>query len=275
MARPLIAASILDADFSKLGLEVQIVNDAGIDLFTLDVMDGTFVQRITFGDMVVARVREMTPLPIDVHLMVGDPSSYVEKMWIAGADIITFHIEVVSEQDALRLIDKIRSYNLGVGIAVNLETEIPSIMNLVNHVDLINLMAVSTGYGGQSLDNRAIDKLTNLRNLFEKENLDVAVEIDGGVKHSNCSNLFSSGADFVTVGTGIYHSIDRASAVKSLIETAANYSCARPRAIEKILMSRNPVSGRSQRQLDGLVALRESLDIAPSSWPITGVDSAL
>lgn len=262
----IIAASILDADYSALEREVTRVADAGVDAFSLDVMDGRFVPRLTFGDSLVARVREWVDVPIEVHLMVEDPDSFVRPMSDAGADMIVFHLEAAS--DPLDVIERIRDEGRVPGLAVRLETPVDDVSDdLLAAVDLVNLVAVPLGYGGSMSAADTFERIERLRARSDARGLDVGIEVDGGVKPSTAVRYVESGADMVTVGTGIYHAPDLEEAVRTLRETTAGPADGRARARLRRFLARpsvEPLDDTDRRaRLD---ALRADLDIPTNVW---------
>jgi ribulose-phosphate 3-epimerase len=215
-----ISASILDADFSRLHDEVQRIAAAGVDAFSLDVMDGHFVPRITFGDREVALVRSWIRLPIEVHLMVERPERLIGQMCDAGADLVLFHLEAT--QEAETIVDRVRSRGRGVGVAIKAETPVSAISDdLLRRVDLVNFLAVPAGFGGNESAPDTFDRIANLRARIDELGLDVAIEVDGGVKPESAKEYADAGADMLTVGTGIYKAADPVRAVRTLLETTA------------------------------------------------------
>jgi ribulose-phosphate 3-epimerase len=261
-----IAASILDADYSALEREVTRVAEAGVDAFSLDVMDGRFVPRLTFGDVLAARVREWVDVPIEVHLMVDDPASFVRPMADAGADMIVFHLEATG--DPLEVIEEIRNEGRVPGLAVRLDTAIDDVPDdVLSAVDLVNLVAVPLGYGGSASASDTFERITQLRARIDARGLDVGIEVDGGVKPSNAPSYVEAGADMLTVGTGIYHSPDVDAAVRRLRETSAGPADERARARLRRFLARpsaEPLDDDARRaRLD---ALRADLDVPTNVW---------
>lgn len=263
----LLAASILDADYLNIKSEIEIVDQAGVDMFTLDVMDNTFIPRITFGDYVVARIREMTNLPIDVHLMTSDPINYVEKMYNAGADSITFHIEATDDPKAV--IDRIYKYNLLPGIAINYETPLENIFPFLENIALVNLLAVPTGHGGQPLQSGITKRVEKIKQKIMEIGKMIAVEVDGGVKIDNILDIAEAGADIITVGTGIYHISDHVLAVHELKRKIASVSGDDDK-MRNFLAARNLAADRTPEQVRKLRELRNALDIHPRTWEPIG-----
>jgi ribulose-phosphate 3-epimerase len=210
-----IVASILDADHTRLEDEVTRVAAAGVDAFSLDVMDAHFVPRLTFGDDVVAKVRNWIDLPIEVHLMVERPETWVQRMCDAGADMVVFHLEAAA--DPSDVIGRIRTEERAVGVALRHDTRIESLSDdLIGAVDLVNLVAVPLGYGGSESAADIFERIGELRARIDAAGGRVAIEVDGGVKPSNATRFAQAGADMLTVGTGIYHAADAGEAVRTL-----------------------------------------------------------
>jgi ribulose-phosphate 3-epimerase len=210
-----IAASILDADFSHLEHEVTRVAEAGVDAFSLDVMDGSFVPRVTFGDDVVALVRDWIDLPIEVHLMVDEPERWIQKICDAGADMVLFHLEATSSPH--EIVDHVRGEGRRVGVAIKEETPLAALSaELLAAVDLVNLLSVPIGFGGSPSAPDTLDRIKELRGRADAIEAQLAIEVDGGVKPENAGRYVEAGADMLTVGTGIYHAPDAARAVATL-----------------------------------------------------------
>ncbi len=199
-----IAASILSADFAKLGEEVQTVSNAGVDLIHIDVMDGNFVPNITIGPAVVSAIRTYSSLPFDVHLMINSPSNYIEAFVRAGANIITVHAE--AEIHLERVIKKIKSYNVMVGISIVPSTH-PSILEYIIHeLDVILVMSVNPGFGGQEFLTSQLHKICYIKNMISKNSLKTKIEVDGGINLSNTAAIINAGADILVVGSAIFKS---------------------------------------------------------------------
>ncbi|OGW85405.1 MAG: ribulose-phosphate 3-epimerase [Omnitrophica bacterium RIFCSPLOWO2_01_FULL_45_10] len=209
MRKILIAPSILSADFSKLGQEVKEVEKAGADLLHIDVMDGHFVNNITIGAAVVKSLRPVTKLPFDVHLMIENPEDYIESFAKAGSDLITFHIEI--EEDPKELIRLIRYYKKKVGISVKPKTDVKRILPLLAMVDMVLVMTVEPGFGGQDFLFDCLEKVREVRDNFKKD-----VEVDGGVNEMVCADIVKKGANILVAGSYVFGSKDYAEAIKRL-----------------------------------------------------------
>jgi ribulose-phosphate 3-epimerase len=213
-----ISASILDADFSCLEEQVRQVAEAGVDAFSLDVIDGHFAPRITFGSNIVGLVRRWIDLPVEVHLMVELPERFVGEMCDAGADLILFHLEAT--EDANEIIGRVRAEGRCVGVAVKEDTPIDAISDeLLASVDVVNLLSVPIGFGGSPSAADTFDRIRHLRRRADAIGANTAIEVDGGVKPTNAGRYADAGADMLTVGTGIYHAEDPVEAVRTLLST--------------------------------------------------------
>jgi ribulose-phosphate 3-epimerase len=262
----IITASILDADYARLEHEVTRVAAAGVDAFSLDVMDGHFVPRLTFGEILVARIREWVDRPIEVHLMVERPETWVRRMSDTGADLVVFHLEAAA--DPLGVIEAIRSERRLAGVALRHDTPIDVLPDdLLAAIDLVNLVAVPLGFGGSASAADTFERIGQLRRRIDGASLDVAIEVDGGVKPSNAAEYAHAGADMLTSGTGIYHARDVEEAVRTLRESTAGPDDERSRArLRRFLStpSSRPVDDAARRaRLD---ELRVALDIPPNVW---------
>ena len=209
-----IAPSILAADFGNLYRDCDIVDKSNADWFHLDVMDGLFVPNISFGMPVVSSIRKMTKKPLDVHLMIIEPERYIDKFIEIGSDILTVHIEATSEMD--RILDKIKDSSIKSGIAINPDTPINKLEDYINKVDLVCLMGVHAGFGGQKFIEKTFDKLIELKSLIDSTDSSAVIEIDGGVDNTNSKKLKSLGADILVAGSYIFKSSDINNAIDSL-----------------------------------------------------------
>mgnify|MGYP001329428376 FL=1 len=209
-----IAPSILAADFGNLSRDCNIVNKSNADWFHLDVMDGLFVPNISFGMPIVSSIRKMTKKPLDVHLMIIEPERYIDKFIEIGSDILTVHIEATSEMD--RILDKIKDSSIKSGIAINPDTPINKLEDYINKVDLVCLMGVHAGFGGQKFIEKTFDRLIELKSLIDSRESSAVIEIDGGVDNTNSKKLKSLGADILVAGSYIFKSSDINNAIDSL-----------------------------------------------------------
>lgn len=206
MAKVMIAPSILSADFSKMGEEVICAEKSGADVLHVDVMDGNFVPNITFGVKMIEDIRPHTTLPIDVHMMVQDPSFYAEKFVKAGADYVTFHIE--AENNARPLLEKIKSLNAKCGIVISPDTPVSAIEDVLDICDMVLVMSVYPGFGGQKFIEDSLDKVKLLKKIKEERGLSYLIEIDGGVNKSTVSRIKNAGAEVLVAGSAVYNDGD-------------------------------------------------------------------
>lgn len=209
----ILLASLLDADWLNLEKEVREADAAGVDGFSVDICDGQFIPRITFGPHIASIIRNITDLPMEVHLMVATPERFVEQYCDAGADQIIFHIETTN--DPFALIQYVKSRGLRVGLALCLESSLDLITDrMIDLIDAVNFMTIPAGYGGQTASDEVLEKVKMLRTRTQNINPSLALEIDGGMKSYNCKEYVNAGADVIIMGTGIYKADDYAVAVK-------------------------------------------------------------
>jgi len=197
-----IAPSILSADFSKLGNEIRDLEKAKADLIHIDVMDGHFVPNITIGPEVIKKLRKHTSLPFDVHLMISPVDNFITSFADAGADIITIHPEATN--DLVHSIKKIKSYNKKVGVSLNPKTSIDKVLPILNLIDLVLIMSVNPGFGGQKFIKETLEKVKILRKEIDSKNLKTEIEIDGGINFENSKIAKDAGVDILVSGTTIF-----------------------------------------------------------------------
>jgi len=202
MASIKISPSILSADFSKLGNEIRDLEKAKADLIHIDVMDGHFVPNITIGPEVIKKLRKYTSLPFDVHLMISPVHDFIKNFAEAGADIITIHPEAT--KDLIGSINEIKSYNKKVGISLNPETSVNKALYVLNIIDLVLIMSVNPGFGGQNFIENTLDKVKLLRKEIDKKKFKVQIEIDGGINFENSKMAKKAGVDILVSGTTIF-----------------------------------------------------------------------
>ncbi len=208
----IISPSILSADFANLEKDIKKVEDAGADWLHVDVMDGHFVPNITIGVPVVASIKKVTKLPLDVHLMIENPEKYIEPFAQAGADILTFHYEAVNEDNIKPLISKIKRYGLKVGMSIKPKTQANVVLSYLNDLDLILVMTVEPGFGGQKFMEDCAVKIKTIRE-FSKN---VIIQVDGGINSQTARICTSYGANSLVAGNYIYKSESISEAIKSL-----------------------------------------------------------
>jgi len=209
-----IAPSILSADFSRLGEEIRAIEAGGADYVHVDVMDGRFVPNITIGPLVVEAVRRVTSLPLDVHLMIADPDRYVPAFAEAGADIIVVHAEAATHLH--RTVQLIKSLGRKAGVALNPATPLHGLEYVLEDLDLVLLMTVNPGFGGQSFIEACIPKIHALRGMLDKRGLETELEVDGGVKTDNIERISHAGADVFVAGSAVFGGGDYGATISEL-----------------------------------------------------------
>ena len=197
-----ISPSILSADFSKLGNEIKDLEKANADLIHIDVMDGHFVPNITIGPEVISKLRKYTSLPFDVHLMISPVDKFIPNFAEAGADIITIHPEATNNLSAS--IKKIKSLNKKAGVSLNPETSIDKVMPVLEMIDLVLVMSVNPGFGGQKFMPEVLTKIKELKKIQMEKNLNFDIEIDGGINFDNCSKAKDAGANILVSGSTVF-----------------------------------------------------------------------
>jgi len=209
-----IAPSILSADFSRLGEEVRRVEEAGADWIHVDVMDGAFVPNITVGPFILEAVRKVTALPLDVHLMIERPEQYISEFADAGTDIITVHFEACTHLH--RTIQAIKEKGKKAGVSVNPATPLVSIKYVLGDIDLLLIMSVNPGFGGQRFIPSALEKIKKARQMVDKIGANVSIEVDGGVKLENIGEVASAGADIFVSGSGVFGTKDYTETIQEM-----------------------------------------------------------
>ena len=210
-----VAPSILSADFSRLGEEIKAVEAAGADLIHVDVMDGHFVPNITIGPLIVQAVRKVTKLPLDVHLMIENPELYIADFAKAGSDYITVHAEAACHLH--RLVQSIREHKgVKAGVSLNPATPLEELDYILEEIDMVLIMSVNPGFGGQAFIPSALRKIRELRQRIDDRKLLVEIEVDGGVKPENAASIAGAGADILVAGSAVYGAKDYAAAIRGI-----------------------------------------------------------
>ena len=215
-----IAPSILSADFSCLGEEVRAVDRAGADYIHVDVMDGHFVPNITIGPLVVAALRKVTGKPLDIHLMIENPDRYIPDFASAGADIITVHQEAVPHLH--RTVQQIKSLGKRAGVSLNPATPVETLDVILDDLDLVLIMSVNPGFGGQTFIPSALDKIRVLRQRITQRGLATELQVDGGVKLDNIRDVAAAGADVLVAGSAVFGTDNYAATITALRERAVS-----------------------------------------------------
>ncbi len=211
-----IAPSILSADFSRLGEEVKAAEKAGADLIHIDVMDGHFVPNITVGPPIVEAVKKVTTLPLDVHLMIESPDMFIDIFAKAGADIITIHSEASTHLN--RSVNYIKSKGMKAGVSLNPATPVNVLDFILTELDMVLLMSVNPGFGGQEFIPQTLDKLKILKDITQQKGAGVEIEIDGGVNADNAGVLVKTGADILVMGSAFFNSEDYTKVIRTVRE---------------------------------------------------------
>ncbi|MCM3454230.1 ribulose-phosphate 3-epimerase [Heyndrickxia oleronia] len=212
-----IAPSILSANFSKLADEIKDVEKAGADYIHIDVMDGHFVPNITMGPLVVEAIRPITKLPLDVHLMIENPDQFIESFVKAGADYITVHVEACKHLH--RTIQYIRSFGVKAGVVLNPATPVEMIKHVLKDIDMVLLMTVNPGFGGQRFIKSVLPKIKQVKELIDQEGLNIEIEVDGGINPETAKLCTDAGANVLVAGSAIYNHEDRKKAINEIRKT--------------------------------------------------------
>jgi ribulose-phosphate 3-epimerase len=215
-----IAPSILSANFAALGEEIRKVEEAGAQLIHVDVMDGHFVPNITIGPPVVKSIRKTTKLPLDVHLMISDPDKYIPAFVEAGADMLTVHAEATVHLD--RTLNFIRSLKAGVGVSINPATPLTAVEYALGLADMLLIMTVNPGFGGQKFIPYTLEKVREARQVIENRRYQCVIEVDGGIDADTLPDVVRAGAEVLVAGSAIFHSPDPARKIKEMLEIAAS-----------------------------------------------------
>ena len=215
MNKFLIAPSILSADFSKMGEEIIELEKCGADVIHADVMDGVFVPNITFGIKMIADIRKRTTLPIDAHLMIVEPIKYVKRFAEAGADYITVHYEACKENLEKTLLE-IKNAGAKCGVVINPDTSVDKIESVIPMCDMVLIMSVFPGFGGQKFIETVLPKVKRVREIIEKQDKEILLEIDGGITTENIQTVLDAGANVIVAGNTVFKAEDKAKTIKML-----------------------------------------------------------
>lgn len=216
----ILAPSMLAADFKELGKEIQAIEENGAEYLHFDVMDGIFVPNISFGIPVLASIRPATKMVCDAHLMITEPIRYVEAFHKAGADLITIHLEACEDVDAT--IEKIREYGMKVGISICPDTPVEALEPYADKVDMILIMSVHPGFGGQSFIETSLEKIRKTKAMLEQKNLSVDIQVDGGIGMGNVEEVLKAGANIIVAGSSIFRG-DVGANTREMLECMKRY----------------------------------------------------
>lgn len=210
----LIAPSLLSADFSKLREDIEMINSSEADWFHIDVMDGVFVPNISFGFPVIKHIKKFAKKPLDVHLMIIEPDRYIKQFKEVGADIISVHYEACTHLN--RSVNSIKELGIKAGIVLNPHTSVSLLEDIITEVDMVLIMSVNPGYGGQSFIPNTYEKIEKLKELILRKGSKAIIEVDGGVDINNANKLFETGADILVAGNSVFSSTDPAKTILQL-----------------------------------------------------------
>ncbi len=210
----LVAPSLLSADFGNLNKDIEMVNTSNADWFHLDIMDGVFVPNISFGFPVVSQVKKMAKKPLDVHLMIVDPDRYLEKFKEAGADILTVHYEACTHLH--RTLNQIRALGMKAGVSINPHSSVELLADIIEEADLVLIMSVNPGFGGQKFIKNSVQKISRLKEMITAKGCKTLIEVDGGVDATNAATLYNAGADVLVAGNAVFKANDPKQAIDSI-----------------------------------------------------------
>lgn len=210
----LIAPSVLSCDFANIQRDVEMINNTNADWFHIDIMDGVFVPNMSFGFPVIKAIKKHANKPLDVHLMIVNPDNYISQFADAGADLLTVHYEACSHLH--RTVQAIRAAGMKAGIALNPHTNVSQLENVINDIDMVLIMSVNPGFGGQKFIPNAINKVAEVSTLIAKNNADVLIEVDGGVNLETGKQLIEAGADVLVAGSFVFNSDNPSKTIAAL-----------------------------------------------------------
>jgi len=219
MKETIIAPSVLAADFANLQRDVEMINNSAADWFHIDIMDGVFVPNISFGMPVLAAINKHAKKTIDVHLMIVDPDRYIETFKALGADILTVHYEACTHLH--RSLQAIKAAGMKTGVAINPHTNVALLEDVINDIDLVCVMSVNPGFGGQSFIENTYKKVQQLKEIIVRNNAPTLIEIDGGVTDKNAANLVKAGADVLVAGSFVFNAQDPIETIENLKKITA------------------------------------------------------
>lgn len=210
----MIAPSLLSANFTKLSDEIEMLNNSNADWIHLDIMDGVFVPNITFGFSIIKQIKKIAKKPLDVHLMIVEPERYIKKFKDVGADILTIHYETSIHLH--RTLEEIRAFGMKAGVAINPHTNVELLKNVISISDLILIMSVNPGFGGQKFIDETFGKIKETKKLINLKNKSCIIEVDGGIDISNAKNLYKSGADVLVAGNAVFSAKNPSEMIKEI-----------------------------------------------------------
>jgi ribulose-phosphate 3-epimerase len=212
-----VAPSLLSADFNNLGRDIEMVNNSEADWFHLDIMDGVFVPNMSFGFPVVEHIAKLAKKPLDVHLMIVDPDRYIQRFKEAGANVLTVHWEACTHLH--RTIAETKRQGMKAGVSLNPHTPVEHLSEILPELDLVLIMSVNPGFGGQSFIKNSLSKISRLRQMIDSQNLNTLIEVDGGVTEKNAAELYHAGANVLVAGNAVFKSESPALAIKQIKES--------------------------------------------------------
>jgi ribulose-phosphate 3-epimerase len=212
-----VAPSLLSADFNNLGRDIEMVNNSEADWFHLDIMDGVFVPNISFGFPLVEHIAKLAKKTLDVHLMIVDPDRYIQRFKEVGANILTVHWEASTHLH--RTIAEIKNLGMKAGVSLNPHTPVEHLSEILPELDLVLIMSVNPGFGGQSFIKNSLSKISRLRQVIDSQNLNTLIEVDGGVTEKNAGELYRAGANVLVAGNAVFKSNSPALAIKQIKES--------------------------------------------------------